>query len=188
MTFGALHNEVVGSHTEAQWQWLVRNYGFTCFYCGNPVRPRGKTLYIGGTWVVCDETGVALLPENELTKDHLHPLSRGGVDFLWNIRPTCLRCNRQKGSLTCEEFIIGDPQPVQEQPEESTGKLFVEERGKTLSNDDFVLLSPPHAGICNCPACQIARGEPAHPAPGDVHLLRKLESERERSTWWSKRA
>ena len=89
--FGALNNEVVGSHTEQEWKDLLVAWGWRCFYCGNPV-------YEGAI----DDASCA-------TKDHLFPISRGGVDFIWNIVVACLRCNRLKGDRTVEEFREARP-------------------------------------------------------------------------------
>lgn len=61
-------------------------------------------------------------PERELTKDHLCPTSRGGVDFIWNIVPACFRCNRMKNNMTVEEFRAARPGLVQRGPGNSTDK------------------------------------------------------------------
>jgi hypothetical protein len=86
MTFGALHNEIAGSHTDQEWSDLVRRSNWRCFYCAKPV---------------CKNS---LDPNGELTKDHLIPKSRGGVDFIGNIVPACVRCNSLKGTKTVKEF------------------------------------------------------------------------------------
>jgi len=121
MTFGALHIETIGSHTEDEWQALVRKYAWRCFYCGSPMSAwrdaSGKVYQIrnrnaakpwetsGKVLAYVEAPNVA--PENILTKDHLVPLFRGNVrcDELWNIRPADLRCNRLKGSKTVSEFL-----------------------------------------------------------------------------------
>lgn len=38
-----------------------------------------------------------LLRPNEVTKDHVVPKARGGLDIRWNIVPSCEVCNRRKG-------------------------------------------------------------------------------------------
>jgi hypothetical protein len=45
-------------------------------------------------------------PEHILTKDHLVPRFHNGVrvEFIWNIRPADLRCNRLKGNKTLVAF------------------------------------------------------------------------------------
>jgi hypothetical protein len=50
-------------------------FGYRCLACG--VRER-----TGGSAVI--------------TQDHIVPLSRGGVNALWNIQPLCLKCNGEK--------------------------------------------------------------------------------------------
>jgi hypothetical protein len=91
MTFGALHNEVVGSHTEREWDALVLFWGWRCFYCGKPVHANPEDF------------------RDELVKDHVFPRSRGGSDFIVNIRPACFNCNRLKGNMTLEEFREARP-------------------------------------------------------------------------------
>ncbi|MGD0496198.1 MAG: HNH endonuclease signature motif containing protein [Candidatus Bathyarchaeia archaeon] len=36
--------------------------------------------------------------------DHSRPLSRGGTDYLRNLVPSCVECNRSKGDLGTREF------------------------------------------------------------------------------------
>jgi len=84
--FGALNQEVTGSHTEAEWLALLNQWNWLCFYCGESVRRNSPD------------------PKREATKDHMTPISRGGVDFIGNIVPACLRCNDLKGNKTVEEF------------------------------------------------------------------------------------
>lgn len=36
--------------------------------------------------------------------DHSKPRSRGGTDHLNNLVPSCIPCNRSKGSMTTREF------------------------------------------------------------------------------------
>lgn len=86
--FGALDNTIPGSHTEAEWLELLSRWNWLCFYCGEPIK-RGSAD-----------------PDHEATKDHMVPISRGGVDFIVNIVPACLRCNLLKGNKTVEEFKV----------------------------------------------------------------------------------
>lgn len=112
--FGALNNEVVGGHTDQEWSDLVRRFNWRCFYCEKPV---------------CVNS---LDRDAELTKDHLVPLSRGGVDFIGNIVPACMRCNSLKGTKTVQEFKASRagflPSPVQEFSEVSIATPMGEER------------------------------------------------------------
>lgn len=84
--FGALDNAVVGSHTEREWLELLAQWNWLCFYCAEPIK-RGSSD-----------------PDHEATKDHMVPISRGGVDYIANIAPACLHCNQLKGNKTTEEF------------------------------------------------------------------------------------
>ena len=84
--YGALNQEIIGSHTELEWLDLLATWNWLCFYCGEPIQ-RG-----------------AADPKHEATKDHMTPISRGGVNFIGNIVPACLHCNQLKGDKTVEEF------------------------------------------------------------------------------------
>ncbi len=33
----------------------------------------------------------------ELTVDHIKPVSKGGTSFIWNLQPLCVTCNTSKG-------------------------------------------------------------------------------------------
>jgi len=65
-----------------------KNDGY-CWHCGKKLawknygRPRER-----GAWEV----------------DHSLPLSRGGTDYLRNLVPACIECNRIKGNLTSQEL------------------------------------------------------------------------------------
>jgi HNH endonuclease len=89
--FGALDNSTTGSHTEREWTELVLAWGSRCFYCARPVQIKPELL------------------ADELTKDHLIPLSRGGSDDIGNIVPACFHCNRLKGTMTIDEFREARP-------------------------------------------------------------------------------
>lgn len=78
-------------YLEAEWLAKVRRMDSKCTYCGEDVRK--------------EQPG--LLAFHILTKDHVIPISRGGLDILWNIVPCCLRCNRMKGNRTAFEFLKG---------------------------------------------------------------------------------
>ncbi len=58
---------------------LFRRDQNVCLYCGNHFK------------------------EFKLSRDHLHPLSRGGTDSWTNVVTACKRCNARKGNLLIEE-------------------------------------------------------------------------------------
>ena len=58
---------------------LFRRDQNVCLYCGNHFE------------------------EFKLSRDHLHPLSRGGTDSWTNVVTACKRCNARKGNLLIEE-------------------------------------------------------------------------------------
>lgn len=43
--------------------------------------------------------------ENEITKDHKLPQSKGGTDSVKNIVPACLECNRDKADTPYDEYM-----------------------------------------------------------------------------------
>lgn len=43
--------------------------------------------------------------ENEITKDHKNPQSKGGTDNVKNIVPACLKCNRDKADTPYLEYM-----------------------------------------------------------------------------------
>ncbi len=61
------------------WEQIVKAFGGKCFYCGCSDHP--------------------------LTRDHVVPISRGGLDDFGNVVPACGRCNASKGARTLDEFI-----------------------------------------------------------------------------------
>jgi 5-methylcytosine-specific restriction endonuclease McrA len=60
-------------------QTLFRRDAYICLYCG-------------------DRFGV-----RDLSRDHVRPLSRGGLDVWTNVVTACRRCNNQKASRTPEQ-------------------------------------------------------------------------------------
>jgi len=61
-----------GSHTKEEWLEMARFFGFVCCKC--------ECKVIGG------------VP----TKDHIYPISLGGINSLRNIQPLCRQCNTSK--------------------------------------------------------------------------------------------
>lgn len=67
-----------GSHTAEEWKALCEKYKYTCLRCGKAV------------------------PEIQLTRDHIVPLSVGGTDYINNIQPLCMDCNQWKYTKTID--------------------------------------------------------------------------------------
>lgn len=67
-------------HTEDQWQELLKICGHRCVCCG-----RHQS-------------------EAPLTRDHVIPLSKGGLDAITNIQPLCRNCNSMK--MTSDDRFI----------------------------------------------------------------------------------
>jgi 5-methylcytosine-specific restriction endonuclease McrA len=68
-----------GAFTREEWTELKAQYGGRCAYCG--------------------------LPTSRLTVDHVVPLSRGGSNYITNIRPACKPCNSRKSAKDLEVFL-----------------------------------------------------------------------------------
>lgn len=69
-----------GSHTQAQWEELVKQSGGKCVCC---------------------------LQEKRLTRDHIIPLTAGGTDDISNIQPLCQSCNSVKRNRNAMDFRFG---------------------------------------------------------------------------------
>ena len=69
-----------GRHSEAQWQQLL---------------------------VLCDHKCVACGTNEDITRDHIVPLSRGGSDDISNIQPLCRACNSAKNKYKIIDYRTG---------------------------------------------------------------------------------
>jgi 5-methylcytosine-specific restriction endonuclease McrA len=69
---------VLATLTAAEWEAILEAAGRACIYCGS---------------------------RNQLTQDHLMPLSRGGNHTAANVAPACLPCNLSKGAKVVAEFL-----------------------------------------------------------------------------------
>jgi 5-methylcytosine-specific restriction endonuclease McrA len=65
----------LGKHTPAQWQALLQVCDFRCVKCG---------------------------ADDNLCKDHITPIYKGGSDAIDNIQPLCTSCNSKKGADTTD--------------------------------------------------------------------------------------
>lgn len=71
----ALEEGSVGEFTKEEWFLLCFSVGFRCLCCGK---------------------------KKKLTADHVVPLSKGGVNWLYNIQPLCKSCNSKKGTRSTD--------------------------------------------------------------------------------------
>lgn len=74
---------------------LFRTKGVICSSCGI----KGKYFVIfrdesAGTYYMNLYTECGIL----ITKDHIHPKSRGGKTTMSNLQPMCVKCNMKKGN------------------------------------------------------------------------------------------
>jgi 5-methylcytosine-specific restriction endonuclease McrA len=63
----------IGCHTAQEFAELLAKQNYQCFYCGTDIK-------------------------DAATEDHFIPLSRGGHNYIDNIRAACLSCNISKGN------------------------------------------------------------------------------------------
>ena len=83
-----------------------------CFYCGTPIpfkkflkqlnyEKSGKVLLTNKTLFARDRHTCAFCGnhffEKNLSRDHIHPVSRGGRDVWTNVVTACIPCNLRKG-------------------------------------------------------------------------------------------
>lgn len=69
---------VPGSHTRKEWEDLLERHKCKCAYCGKQM--------------------VAELGPDQVTRDHILPVSKGGTDDIINIIPACRACNSSKNN------------------------------------------------------------------------------------------
>lgn len=79
--------------TLKEWRERLEEFNHCCAYCGEGAKP--------------NEDG----SPGRLELEHLTPLSRGGEHRKHNIVPACGTCNKEKGSMTLDEYqakVTGD--------------------------------------------------------------------------------
>jgi len=60
-----------GTYSFQEWNELLKKHNYSCVYCGST---------------------------NNISVDHIIPLSKGGTNYIDNIQPLCLPCNLKKGN------------------------------------------------------------------------------------------
>lgn len=105
-----------GHHSEQQWQEVLRNQGWCCYYCE------------------CEMTQLTW------TRDHIVPLSKGGSDDISNIVAACRTCNIRKGTLTASAFKIYLFNSIDIQKKQQTANFCVDKQLEKLqeANDSAV--------------------------------------------------
>jgi len=68
----------VGSFTRVQWEIIKADYNNKCVYCGRKTK--------------------------KLTPDHIIPISRGGMNYIFNIVPCCGYCNTSKNDRSLQDW------------------------------------------------------------------------------------
>lgn len=71
----------LGTHTREEWETKKRQYDYRCLYCGKKF--------------------------SRLTKDHMIPVSKGGMNTIDNIFPACGKCNKRKHDKDLVDFQEG---------------------------------------------------------------------------------
>ena len=72
---------LIGKHSKREWEKKKQQYDNRCAYCGRKIK--------------------------KLTKDHIIPVSLGGVNTIDNIVPCCRKCNSKKRIKSVAEFKAG---------------------------------------------------------------------------------
>jgi len=72
---------------------------------GGHIDMRGFTEKCAELNWTCQLCGKQLSPQ-DVTMDHIVPISRGGTNDLYNLQPLCMSCNAKKGARTMEEAKV----------------------------------------------------------------------------------
>lgn len=62
--------------------------------------------YFNGRCAYCNRMIGLRADAKERTKDHIIPVSRGGLHATTNIAPACRACNAKKGAMTPLEWLM----------------------------------------------------------------------------------
>ena len=74
--------KVKGSHTNTQWENKKKEHNYRCTIC------KDTEKQIKEKWKHTTSP--------KLTKDHIIPINKGGMDYIENIQPLCISCNAKK--------------------------------------------------------------------------------------------
>lgn len=127
--------------TDARWRSIVRNADYRCHYCNGQFTLR------------------------DLHKEHKTPLSRGGLNTIDNIVPSCGPCNYRKGRKTAQEFLEPAEKRSRSKSERPRRRQGRSTRRSFARKDPSKSTSPPAGGFTSpgpaiYPASQ-ARSEPS---------------------------
>lgn len=76
-----------GSFTATEWEIRKQEFDYRCAYCGRKTK--------------------------KLTADHYIPLSKGGTNYIDNIVPACIKCNKHKWDKDPSQFkFLGRTQMI----------------------------------------------------------------------------
>lgn len=70
-----------------------------------PAKLTARNLFIRDNYTCgyCGRKRAALGKREILTRDHIHPISKGGRDIWTNVIASCSRCNNKKADMTLRE-------------------------------------------------------------------------------------
>jgi 5-methylcytosine-specific restriction endonuclease McrA len=74
----------IGFFTKDEWENRLIEFNFSCAYCYRNECELNK----------------------KLTIDHIIPISKGGLNIIENIVPSCFSCNSSKGSKDVDEYLV----------------------------------------------------------------------------------
>jgi hypothetical protein len=98
---GGIQKDGTESYLESPSIIAVRGNGFDPYKYGK-VGLTNKTLF-GRDRYICAYCGEKFQTHQNLSRDHILPKSRGGLDTWTNVVTACKRCNMHKGNLTLKE-------------------------------------------------------------------------------------
>lgn len=122
---------VFGSHTQEEWEYLKSKFDYKCAECQVPEEELG-VVYPGTQFT-------------QLTRDHVVPISKGGIDFISNIQPLCVSCKAKKRERLA---LLRDPQSLAPIIQLSEFEYLREKLGKIVCTS--LPADPIHPGHLSC--------------------------------------